>query len=109
MLELIKKGLLTGLGLALVTKTKLEAALAKLVDEGKMSRDEATKLLDELLQGGEKQWSEVEEKIGTSVKNLLAEMELCRREELKEVNKKLQALEVRLAELEMRQPPAAQG
>lgn len=105
MLELIKKGLLTGLGLALVTKAKLEATITKLVEEGKMNREEAAKLLEELLQSGEKQWAEAEEKIGVSVKKLLAEMDLCRREEIKEVNRRLQALEVRLAELERRTPP----
>lgn len=109
MLELIKKGLLTGLGLAVVTKAKLEGVLTKLVDEGKMSREEAAKLLEELLQSGEKQWTEAEGKILASVKNLVAEMDLCRKEELRELEKKLQAMELRLADLEMRQPPKAQG
>lgn len=109
MLELIKKGLLTGLGMAVVTKAKLETLLSRLVDEGKMSREEATKLLDELLQSGEKQWTEAEAKILGSVKKLVAEMDLCRREELKELEKRLQAMEIRLAELEMHQPPKAQG
>ncbi|HSH12712.1 MAG TPA: hypothetical protein VLA15_03150 [Desulfurivibrionaceae bacterium] len=109
MLELIKKGLLTGLGLAVVTKAKLEAVLGKMVDEGKMSREEAAKLLDELLQSGEKQWAEAEEKIGATVKKLVTEMDFCRKEELKELEKKLQALELRLADMEMRHPPAAQG
>jgi polyhydroxyalkanoate synthesis regulator phasin len=109
MLELIKKGLLTGLGMAVVTKAKLEALLGKLVDEGKMSREEAAKLLDELLQSGEKQWTEAEEKIGAAVKKLVTEMDFCRKEELKELEKKFQALELRLADLEMRQPPQARG
>jgi polyhydroxyalkanoate synthesis regulator phasin len=100
MFEMIKKGLLTGLGLAVVTKVKLEAALAKLVDDGKLSRAEAEKLLDELLQSGEKQWTELEEKIGKVVKDLIAGMDLCRRQELQELQGKLQALEVRLADLE---------
>lgn len=109
MLELIKKGLLTGLGLAVVTKAKLEGMLCKLVDEGKLSREEATKLLEEMLQSGEKQWTEAEEKFGAAVKKLVAEMDLCRKVELKELEKKIQALELRLADMEMRHPPTAQG
>jgi polyhydroxyalkanoate synthesis regulator phasin len=109
MFELIKKGLLTGLGLAVVTKAKLEAILGKLVEEGKMSREEAEKFRDELLRSGEEHWNEMEEKISKSVKDLIGGMDLCRKDDLRELNQKLLALEIRLAELEKRLPPAPQG
>ena len=109
MFELIKKGLLTGLGLAVVTKAKLEAILAKLVEEGKMSREEAEKFRDELLRSGEEHWAEMEEKISKSVKDLIGGMDLCRKDDLKEMNQKLLALEIRLVDLEKRLPPAPQG
>ena len=44
MFEMFKKSLFAGLGLAVVTKTKLEKVLEKLVEEGKMSREEAEKM-----------------------------------------------------------------
>ena len=53
MFEIFKKSLFAGLGLAVVTKTKLESVLEKLVEEGKMSRDEAEKMGQELLDSGE--------------------------------------------------------
>ena len=109
MFELIKKGLLTGLGLAVITKAKLEAILGKLVEEGKMSREDAEKFRDELLRSGEEHWAEMEEKISKSVKDLIGGMELCHKEDLKELNQKLLALDVRLADLEKRLPPASQG
>ena len=55
MFEIFKKSLFAGLGLAVVTKTKLESVLEKLVEEGKLSRDEAEKMGKELLDSGEKQ------------------------------------------------------
>jgi len=109
MFELIKKGLLTGLGLAVVTKAKLEAILGKLVEEGKMSREEAEKFRDELLRSGEEHWNGIEEKISKSVKDLVGTMELCRKEDLKELHQKLLSLEIRLADLEKKLPPAPQG
>ncbi len=109
MLELIKKSLLTGLGLAVVTKSKLEALLDKLVAEGKMSREEAGKFLDELLQSGEKQWQDMEEKIATTVKETITNLDLCRKEDLQSLSKRLKGLEAHLADLEKRINPASQG
>jgi len=106
MFELIKKGLLTGLGLAVITKAKLEGILGKLVEEGKMSREEAEKFRDELLRSGEEHWTEMEEKISKSVKDLIGGMDLCHKDDLRELHQKLLAQEIRLAELEKRQPSA---
>jgi polyhydroxyalkanoate synthesis regulator phasin len=100
MFELIKKGLLTGLGLAVVTKAKLESVLGKLVDEGKMSREEAEKFRDELLRSGEEHWTAMEEKISGAVKELVGGMDLCRKEDLRDLSQKVLVLESRLAELE---------
>jgi polyhydroxyalkanoate synthesis regulator phasin len=109
MFELIKKSLLTGLGLAVVTKAKLEAILGKLVEEGKLSREESEKFREELLRSGEEHWQEMEEKISKSVKDLIGGMDICRKEDLRELNQKFLALEIRLADLEKRLPPASQG
>ncbi|MBW1800047.1 MAG: hypothetical protein JRJ85_04880 [Deltaproteobacteria bacterium] len=49
MFELIKKSLLASLGAAVVTKEKVEKVTRKLVDEGKISKDEAEKLSQDLL------------------------------------------------------------
>jgi polyhydroxyalkanoate synthesis regulator phasin len=109
MFELIKKSLLTGLGLAVVTKAKLEAILGKLVEEGKLSREESEKFREELLRSGEEHWNEMEEKISKSVKDLIGGMDICRKEDLRELNQKFLALEIRLTDLEKRLPPASQG
>ena len=63
MFEIFKKSLFAGLGLVVVTKTKLESVMDRLVEEGKMSRDEAEKMARELLESGEKQWTDFEEKL----------------------------------------------
>jgi hypothetical protein len=36
-------------------------------------------------------------------------MDICRKEDLRELNQKFLALEIRLADLEKRLPPASQG
>jgi len=100
MFEIFKKSLFAGLGLAVVTKTKLETALEKLVEEGKMSREEAEKMGQELLESGEKQWTDFETKLKDTVKGFLEDMDICKASDLKKLEKKVKALDLRLKALE---------
>jgi polyhydroxyalkanoate synthesis regulator phasin len=50
LIEMIRKSLLASLGAAVVTKEKVEAATQRLVEDGKISRDEAEKLANELVE-----------------------------------------------------------
>lgn len=100
MLEIFKKSLFAGLGLAVVTKTKLESVLEKLVEEGKMSREEAEKMGQELLESGEKQWMDFETRLKDTVKGFLDNMDICKASDLKKLEKKTRALEIRLKALE---------
>ena len=100
MFEIFKKSLFAGLGLAVVTKTKMESVLDKLVEEGKMSKEEAEKMGKELLESGEKQWTDFETRLQETVKGLLDNMDICRASDVKKLEKKLKAVDVRLKALE---------
>lgn len=100
MFEIFKKSLFAGLGFAVVTKTKLESLLEKLVQEGKMSRDEAEKMGQELLESGEKQWTDIETRMKETVKEFLDNMDICKASDLKKLEKKVKALDMRLKALE---------
>jgi len=100
MLDLIKKGLLAGLGAVVVTKERVEKATQKLVDEGKISADEAEKLASELIESGEKQWHEVQAKITESVKRATENLNLCSRREYEELKSRVEALEKRVTVVE---------
>ena len=100
MFEIFKKSLFAGLGLAVVTKTKLESVLDKLVEEGKMSRDEAEKMGQDLLESGEKQWTDFEARLQETVKGFLANMDICKASDVKKLEKKVKALDMRLKALE---------
>jgi polyhydroxyalkanoate synthesis regulator phasin len=100
MFEIFKKSLFAGLGLAVVTKTKLESVLEKLVEEGKLSRSEAEKMGQELLESGEKQWTDFEGRLKETVKGFLADMDICKASDLKKLEKKVKSLDMRLKALE---------
>jgi polyhydroxyalkanoate synthesis regulator phasin len=100
MFEIFKKSLFAGLGLAVVTKTKLESVLEKLVEEGKMSRDEAEKMGQELLDSGEKQWTDFESRLQETVKGFLENMDVSKASDVKKLEKKIKALDLRLKAVE---------
>jgi polyhydroxyalkanoate synthesis regulator phasin len=100
MFEIFKKSLFAGLGLAVVTKTKLESVLEKLVEEGKLSRDEAEKMGKELLDSGEKQWTDFESRLQETIKGFLENMDICKSSDLKKLEKKIKSLNLRLKAVE---------
>ena len=104
MLDILQKGLLTGLGMAVVTREKIMAATSTLVGEGKISKEDAEKLANELFDAGRKQWQEIQEKITSSLRGGLETMDIGSHKETMEMKAKLDNLEQRLAILEDRLP-----
>jgi len=102
MFEIFKKSLFAGLGLAVVTKTKLESVLEKLVEEGKMSRDEAEKMGKELLDSGEKQWTDFESRLQETITGFLENMDISKASDFKKIEKKMKAIDKRLKAQEMK-------
>jgi polyhydroxyalkanoate synthesis regulator phasin len=100
MFEIFKKSLFAGLGLVVVTKSKMESVLEKLVEEGKMSREEAEKMGKELLESGEKQWTDFETRLKDTVKGFIDNMDIAKASDLKKLEKKLRAVDLRMKALE---------
>lgn len=104
MLDMLQKGLLTGLGVAVVTREKIMAATSTLVREGKISKEEADKLASELLEAGRKQWQEIQEMIAASLRGGLETMDIGSHKEIRDAKERLENLEKRLALIEDRLP-----
>jgi polyhydroxyalkanoate synthesis regulator phasin len=100
MLEFIKKGILVGIGAAVVTKEKIQEATRNLVKEGKISTDEAEKLADDLLKSGEREVDEMSSKISEAMKRWTDNFEVVRKKEFQELNARLEVLEQKVTSLE---------
>lgn len=100
MLELIKKSILAGLGAAVVTKEKIQEATFSLVQQGRISVDEAEKLSEELIKNGRHEWEEVQRKITENVKKAMDSLDMSSQSEFQEVITRLENLEKRVAQLE---------
>ncbi|MFN2365468.1 MAG: phasin family protein [Desulfurivibrionaceae bacterium] len=100
MFETIKKGLLTGLGIVLITKERLDKKVEKLVREGKLSQAEAEQMLNDLLKSGEDYWDAVEVRIKDNVQESLENLDLCTRKDLLKLQEEIKRLQERVTELE---------
>jgi polyhydroxyalkanoate synthesis regulator phasin len=101
MLDEIRKALLGSLGAAFLTKSKIEEISRRMVEEGKLSGDEAKKLADELVTTGERHWSDVEESVSNSFKKGLKNVDVASGSELEKLKRKVARLEKKVKALEV--------
>lgn len=95
MLEFLKKALYAGVGLAFVTRDKIEETARRLAEEAKLSESEGKKLVDEFLKRSEDAKAALERMVGSAVGTALDRIDVPRRSELKALEARVQALEAR--------------
>ncbi len=100
MLELLKKGMFAGLGAAALTREKIREATRTLVEDGKISSDEAEKLAEDLVQSGEREWGDVNPKFQSSLKKISENLEVVRKKDFLDLKARVELLEERLSRLE---------
>ena len=96
MSDLIKKTILTGLGIASLTKEKAENLVKDLIKEGEVSEGEGSKLVKELLEKVEDNKKTMEKKIGKTVCDALKKMNIPSRKDITSLNSKIDKLEKKL-------------
>ncbi len=96
MIDLIKKTVLAGIGATVVTKEKIEAALHDLVQQGKVSTDEAKVIAAKLAEDGRKEWETTSKDLSERIRDLLAKADYARKTEVADLAKRIQALEEKI-------------
>jgi len=96
MSDLIKKTILTGLGLASLTKEKAENLVKDLIKEGEVSEGEGSKLVKELLEKMEDNKKTMEKKIEKTVCDVLKKMNIPNRKDITDLSSKIEKLEKKL-------------
>jgi polyhydroxyalkanoate synthesis regulator phasin len=100
MLEELRKGLHSGFGAVLVTRKGAEEVTRKLVQEGKLSEEEAGYLVDELFAMGRRQWSEMEAFLSKALRQGIDNLDIASKKGLHELTSKVENLERRVQALE---------
>jgi polyhydroxyalkanoate synthesis regulator phasin len=92
MLDLLKKGMLTGIGLALKTKDEVEDLVKELQKKGEMSETEGRKFLDDVQKRYDETQEKLEKRVEDAVKNFLKKTKIVTTDELKELKKEIREL-----------------
>lgn len=92
MLDLIKKSMLTGIGLALKTKDEVEDLVKDLQKRGEMSESEGRKFLDDVQKRYDEAQEKLEKRVEKSVKDFLRKTNIVTTDELKELKKEIREL-----------------
>jgi polyhydroxyalkanoate synthesis regulator phasin len=92
MLDMMKKALMAGIGLALKTKDEVEEIAKELIQKGKMSEKDGKKFLDDLMARYENAKSNMDAWVENAVQNLMRKGKLVTRDEIDELKKEIQNL-----------------
>jgi len=93
MLDLAKRGVLTGIGLASLTKDKIEELAENIIEESKLSEEEGRKLVDDLLKQSEEARKNLEEEVKKTVGDALEKLDIPSRKDFEDLEARIEKLE----------------
>ncbi|ADL12252.1 phasin family protein [Acetohalobium arabaticum] len=99
MFELFKKTMVTGLGAMLFTKEKAEELVNELVEQGRINRQEAEEIIEDLVAEIEKESNETKNRMKQELRGLLDKMGLKNDEEITKLKGEIKDLELELEAL----------
>lgn len=97
MFDLIKKTMLTGVGLAVMSKEKAEAMAREIAEAAKLSSEKGQEFVDEVVGKSEKMRKELEETVQRVVNDTLKRTDLPTRDDLAQLQARINELERNLA------------
>jgi len=86
---MLKELLHTGIGASLLIKEKVEEEMKKLEDEGKIKTSDAKSFLESIEEKGKKEEKKNKEKIKSMLKEIIDELGLVTKDDLKKYKKDL--------------------
>jgi polyhydroxyalkanoate synthesis regulator phasin len=92
MFDMMKKSMLTGIGLALKTWDEVEEMVQDVQKKGEMSETEGRKFLDEARKQYNEAQSKLEKRVEGTVKDFLKKTNIVTTDELKELKKEIREL-----------------
>lgn len=92
MIELIKKAILTGMGMASLTKEKIDELARELIEKGKLSEQEGEKFLQEMRKRAEESKEALKTQTDKVVEATLSRMQLARVSDLEKLQTEIASL-----------------
>ena len=98
MLNLIKKSMLTGIGLALIAKDEVEELAKELINKSKMSEKEGIKFIEDLQKKYDESQNRLEERVQQATKEFLKKADIVTGDELRGLKKEIRELKKAISE-----------
>lgn len=98
MLDIIKKSMLTGIGLALIAKDEVEDLAKEMIKKGKMSEKEGMKFLKDLQKRYDETQKNLESRVEKAVKEFMKRADVVTGDELKGLKKEIRELKKAIGE-----------
>ncbi len=92
MIDLVKKAMLTGIGVASLTKDKIEDIAKEFSQKGKLSEQEGEKLVREMVTKSEESKEELKKQINTLIETALAKTRFARTADIDELHGEIASL-----------------
>jgi polyhydroxyalkanoate synthesis regulator phasin len=96
MIDLIKKALYTGVGMAVLTKEKAEELVKELTQQAKLSEQEGKELFDGLLKQSEQARTDFQAKVDDAVVSVIKRLNLASKDEVESLRTKLDELSAKV-------------
>jgi polyhydroxyalkanoate synthesis regulator phasin len=93
MFDLIKKTILTGVGLTAMTRDKIEELAKELTEKGEMSEKEGKELVEELIKKSERVGKDLETNVENIVQKVLEKIDVATKKDIAGLEKKIKRLE----------------
>ncbi|UCF35528.1 MAG: phasin family protein [Acidobacteriota bacterium] len=93
MLDILRKTYLAGLGLAMVTREKLEEAVDELVAKGEVAEKDRKQVIDDLVAKARDETDRFKHAVKENVSNVISEMRMPSRQMFQDLAARVEALE----------------
>ncbi len=100
MLDLFRKGILTGLGVVVVTAEEMEKRVNQLVERGKLSAEEGESLVRDFVQKSEDQQNVFQNWFLDTIRSSKESLDLASKQEMQDLEARISSLEDRVSTLE---------
>jgi len=92
MIDLIKKTLLTGIGVVALTKEKIEEVAKEFVEKGKITEQEGRALVEDLVARSEESRIEFQKQVEEKVESVMKKMNLAKQSEVDALRDELEEI-----------------
>ncbi len=92
MIELIRRGILLGLGALSLTQEKAKSFVDEMVKRGEVTKDEGVKLVEEILDRAKEQERRINEKINVEIRKAIDSLGVASKEDIASLEKRIEEL-----------------